>query len=97
MSDQEAKYSFINKALNQRKKNDRLRRLTNIEPSLEGPEIEIDGKRLINFCSNDYLGLAAHQEVIKRSKSFLEKYGAGSSSSRLISVHSPFMLILKTN
>lgn len=85
MSNQEAKYSFINKALNQRKKNDRLRRLTNIEPSLEGPEIEIDGKRLINFCSNDYLGLAAHQEVIKRSKEFLEKYGAGSSSSRLIS------------
>ena len=85
MSDNEFKYSFIKKALDQRKSEGRFRALSIIDPSLEGPEIIVDGKKLINFCSNDYLGLAAHPIVIERSKEFLEKYGAGSTSSRLIS------------
>lgn len=85
MIDKEIKYSFIQKALDQRIIDHRLRSLTSIENSLNNAEIEIDGKTFINFCSNDYLGLASHPAVIKRSKEFLEQYGAGSSSSRLIS------------
>ena len=85
MIDKEIKYSFIKKALDQRIIDHRLRSLTSIENSLNKAEIAIEGKTFINFCSNDYLGLASHPAVIKRSKEFLEKYGAGSSSSRLIS------------
>ena len=85
MIDKEIKYSFIKKALDQRIIDHSLRSLISIENSLNNAEIEIDGKTFINFCSNDYLGLASHPAVIKRSKEYLEKYGAGSSSSRLIS------------
>ncbi len=85
LKESKSKYSFIQSALDQRKKENRFRSLVTINPSLEGPEIENEGKTLINFCSNDYLGLASHPTVIGRSRDFLNKYGAGSSSSRLIS------------
>ncbi len=48
-------------------------------------KVRSEGKEYINFCSNDYLGLATHPEVIKRSKEFVERYGAGSGASRLVS------------
>ncbi len=85
MTEKESKYSFIKSALDQRINENRFRMLTSVVPSLDGPEIEIDGKKCINFCSNDYLGLSVHPEVIQRSKKYLEQYGAGSTSSRLIS------------
>ena len=58
---------------------------------VEGPQsssLIVDGHELINFCSNDYLGLANHHEVITAFKQGAEKYGVGSGASHLINGHS---------
>lgn len=49
--------------------------------------IAIEGKKLINFYSNNYLGLANHPEVVKAFTEYARKYGVGSGASRLISGH----------
>lgn len=41
-------------------------------------------KKLINFSSNDYLGLSNHPLLIARAQEFAQKYGVGSTSSRLV-------------
>jgi glycine C-acetyltransferase len=52
--------------------------------SAQGAEIEVGGKTVLNFCSNNYLGLAAHPKVIEASKSTSDKHGYGLSSVRFI-------------
>lgn len=52
--------------------------------SRQGAVIEADGKTLINFCANNYLGLAGRQELVEAGKLALEKYGYGMSSVRFI-------------
>lgn len=65
-----------------------LYRCRRVMSSPQGIKIEIDGKQLINFCSNDYLGLANHPDVIKSFNNATEKYGVGSGSAHLICGHS---------
>jgi 8-amino-7-oxononanoate synthase len=48
----------------------------------------IDGKTVISFCSNDYLGLANHPEVKAAFIRGIEQYGAGSGAAHLINGHS---------
>jgi 8-amino-7-oxononanoate synthase len=48
----------------------------------------VDGKPLLSFCSNDYLGLANHAEVIAAFRRGLDQYGAGSGASHLVTGHS---------
>ncbi|HHH35305.1 MAG TPA: 8-amino-7-oxononanoate synthase [Gammaproteobacteria bacterium] len=55
--------------------------------SPQGPEIRLDGQRWLNFCSNDYLGLAADPRVIAALRQGAERYGAGSGASHLICGH----------
>ena len=51
-----------------------------------GPWAEIEGgKRVLQFASNNYLGLANHPEISNASKSAVSKYGTGSTGSRLLS------------
>jgi 8-amino-7-oxononanoate synthase len=50
--------------------------------------LEVDGSTLINFCSNDYLGLASHPEINQALKKAVDQYGIGSGASHLISGHS---------
>jgi 8-amino-7-oxononanoate synthase len=50
--------------------------------------LEVDGSTLVNFCSNDYLGLANHSEINQALKKAVEQYGTGSGASHLISGHS---------
>lgn len=65
-----------------------LRRSRRIIDSPQGINLICDGKPVINFCSNDYLGLANHPDVINAFKSAVDKYGVGSGSAHLICGHS---------
>lgn len=56
--------------------------------AVDGTEIVIDGNRLINFSSNDYLGLNQHPDVIAAMQRGVEQYGAGSGAAHLITGHS---------
>jgi 8-amino-7-oxononanoate synthase len=54
----------------------------------QGVEVCIEGRSYLSFCSNDYLGLANHPEVVAAFHRGLDKYGAGSGAAHLISGHS---------
>jgi 8-amino-7-oxononanoate synthase len=69
----------------------KARKLYRSRPLVDGPqgvEIRMDGKTLLSFCSNDYLGLANHPEVVAAFHRGLDDYGAGSGAAHLISGHS---------
>lgn len=53
----------------------------------QGREVEIDGRRLLNFCSNDYLGLAADPRVREAFKVGVDRWGVGSGASHLVCGH----------
>ena len=52
------------------------------------PSMTVDGRPMVAFCSNDYLGLAADPRVIEALQQGAAIYGAGSGASHLISGHS---------
>ena len=47
--------------------------------------IKVGAKSYIDFSSNDYLGLSSHPDVIAAAKAAMDKFGASSSASRLLS------------
>jgi len=51
----------------------------------QGPVLRVDGKEVLNFCSNNYLGLANHPALRAAAKEAIDRYGCGSGASRLIS------------
>ena len=77
----------LSRVLEQRRQQDLYRnRLTLDSP--QGPIVSLGGRDYLNFCSNDYLGLAAHPRVIERLRSAAREYGVGSGASHLVCGHS---------
>jgi 8-amino-7-oxononanoate synthase len=73
--------------LTTRQKNDLYRRRLVVE----GPQattLGVNGKTVVNFCSNDYLGLANHPVVKDAFKQGVDRYGVGAGASHLINGHS---------
>lgn len=64
--------------------NDGLFKRERIITSQQSAEIEVGGKKLLNFCANNYLGLSNNPEVMKASQDAIESHGYGMSSVRFI-------------
>ena len=52
--------------------------------SEQGPEIEVNGKKVLNFCANNYLGLSSHPKIIEAAHKAIDTHGYGMSSVRFI-------------
>ncbi|RYZ95435.1 MAG: aminotransferase class I/II-fold pyridoxal phosphate-dependent enzyme, partial [Moraxellaceae bacterium] len=65
-----------------------LYRTRRLLQSPQTPQVVVDGKKYIAFCSNDYLGLANHPDVIAALQNSAAKFGVGSGASHLVAGHS---------
>jgi 8-amino-7-oxononanoate synthase len=79
-------YAALQQELDQRKAAGFLRRRRLLE-SMQDVRIKVDGRDVLSFCSNDYLGLAAHPAIITAIKHGADAYGVGSGASHLITGH----------
>jgi glycine C-acetyltransferase len=61
-----------------------LRRQLVVVSGSQGPEVVIDGRRFLNFCSNNYLGLADDPRLVAAASESLRREGMGSGASRLV-------------
>ncbi len=64
-----------------------LYRARRIAETAQQPEMRIDGRNLLVFCSNDYLGLANHPDVVRAMQQGAADYGSGSGAAHLITGH----------
>jgi len=72
-----------------------LRRRRRVADTACAPQVTVDGRPLLAFCSNDYLGLAAHPRLVEALREGAARYGVGSGGSHLISGHSRAHVLLE--
>jgi len=77
----------LKESLEQRRA-DGLYRSRRVTEGAQGPELVVDGRRMLAFCSNDYLGLAADPRLAEAMNRGVARYGVGSGAAHLISGHS---------
>lgn len=65
-----------------------LRRRRRVVEAIDGPRLHIDGRWLLSFCSNDYLGLSQHPALIAAAQAAAGRYGVGAGASPMVSGHS---------
>jgi glycine C-acetyltransferase len=75
--------SWIKKNVDDLKEQHLYNNILTIESAV-GPEIIINGKTVLNFCSNNYLGLANHPKLKKAAKDAIDKFGIGPAAVRTI-------------
>ncbi|QYZ66512.1 MAG: 8-amino-7-oxononanoate synthase [Gammaproteobacteria bacterium (ex Lamellibrachia satsuma)] len=80
-------FDSLHKNLNQRRRDDLYRARRTVDGP-QRPELLVDGRPMLSFCSNDYLGLANHPEMVRALQQGAGRYGVGSASAHLISGHS---------
>ena len=71
----------------QRRRDEALYRTRRVVQGRAGPEIVVDGERMLAFCSNDYLGLAGDARVADAMVRGVETYGVGSGAAHLVTGH----------
>ena len=69
--------------LGDREAHDLRRRLRPLTGGV-GPRVTLDGRSVIQLCSNDYLGLASHPALARAARDAIERYGVGAGSARLV-------------
>ena len=74
---------WIKKQVDELKEQHLYNNILTIESPI-GPEIVINGKTVLNFCSNNYLGLANHPKLKEAAKAAIDKYGIGPAAVRTI-------------
>ena len=79
-------YSEFTRRLHSRKSNGLYRDRLTLEGS-QGINVSIAGQDYLSFCSNDYLGLANHPELIEAACEGAQQYGVGAGASHLIIGH----------
>lgn len=75
---------MFNKQLDELAARHLTRRLTPLHSGV-GPVVEMAGRHILLFASNDYLGLAMHPEVIQAAVEAAQRFGAGAGAARLVS------------
>jgi len=79
--------NYLQHLLEQRQQ-DNLYRTRLTHENTHTPMLTIAGKTYLNFCSNDYLGLANHPRLVDSLQQNVNKYGVGSGASHLVTGHS---------
>ncbi len=74
----------------------RIRRTLHETWRSDGVHCERDGRRLVSFCCNDYLGLSHHPDVTRAAIEAVEAFGAGAGASRLVTGNHPLYRDLET-
>ena len=65
-----------------------LRRVRRVVVPEDGARLQVDGRSMLAFCSNDYLGLAGHPELVEAACAGARAFGVGAGASPLVSGHS---------
>ncbi|MCD6576512.1 MAG: glycine C-acetyltransferase [Anaerolineaceae bacterium] len=77
------KYKWMHKEISNLKEKGLLTHIRTLS-SPQGAWLTVDGKKVLNFCSNNYLGLANHPKLRKAAQTAIEKYGVGPGAVRTI-------------
>ncbi|MGJ8686068.1 MAG: 8-amino-7-oxononanoate synthase [Spongiibacteraceae bacterium] len=77
----------LSRRLEERRQQSRYRQRRTVA-SPQSSRIIVDGRELVCFCSNDYLGLANHPKLIQAVNTACEEYGVGGGASHLVCGHS---------